>query len=81
MIIFHNLKGYDSHLIINVTNKFDVNVGVIPNGLGKYMAFTISKNLIFIDIKQFMNCSLEKLFKNLPDNDFNIYQKNSILSN
>ena len=81
MIIFHNLKGYDSHLIINVTNKFDVNVGVIPNGLGKYMAFTISKNLIFIDIKQFMNCSLEKLVKNLPDNDFNIYQKNSILSN
>ena len=81
MIIFHNLKGYDSHLIINVTNKFDVNVSVIPNGLGKYMAFTISENLIFSDIKQFMNCSLEKLVKNLPDNDFNIYQKNLIPSN
>ena len=81
MIISHNLKDYDSHLIINVTNKFDVNVSVIPNGLGKCRAFTINKNLIFIDIKQFVNSSLEKLVKKLPDNDFNLYQKNLILNN
>ena len=29
--------------------KFDVKVSVIPNGLGKYMAFTINRNLVFID--------------------------------
>ena len=34
------------------------------------MAFTINKNLLFINIKQFMNSSLEKLPKNLSDNDF-----------
>ena len=69
-IIFHNLKGFDSHFIINGINEFDVNVSVIPNGLEKYMAFTINKNLVFIDSKQFMNTSLEKLVKNLSDNDF-----------
>ena len=43
---------------------------VIPNRLGKYMAFFLNKNLVFIDSMQFMNPSLEKLVKNLLDNDF-----------
>ena len=34
------------------------------------MAFFLNKNLIFIDSMQFMNSSLEKLVKNLSDNDF-----------
>ena len=34
------------------------------------MAFILKKNLVFIDSVQFMNCSLEKLAKNLSDNDF-----------
>ena len=33
------------------------------------MAFTINKNLVFIDSKQFLNSSLEKLVKNLSDDD------------
>ena len=64
-MIFHKLKGYDSNLIMNVFNKSDANVSVIPNGLEKYMAFTINKNLLFIDSKQFMNSSLEELTINL----------------
>ena len=43
---------------MNVINEFDVNVSVIANGLEKYMTFTINKNLVFIDSKQFMNSSL-----------------------
>ena len=55
---------------MNAVNKFHVNVSAIPNGLEKYMAFIIKKNLVFIGSKQFMNFSLEKLVKNLSDNDF-----------
>ena len=46
-VIFQNLNGYDSHLIMNVVNEFDINISVIPNGLEKYMTFPINKNLVF----------------------------------
>ena len=64
-IIFHNLKCYDSHLIFCELNK-----SVVTNGLEKYMTFFLNKNLVFIDSMQFMNSSLDKLVKNLSDNDF-----------
>ena len=38
-VIFHNLGGYNSHLIFTELNKFDVKISVIPNGSEKYMAF------------------------------------------
>ena len=38
-VIFHNLRGFDSHLIFNELDKFDVKINVMPNGLQKYMAF------------------------------------------
>ena len=66
-VIFHNLKGYDSHLIFHELDKFDVKIKVIPNGLEKYMAFFLNKNLVFTDSIQFMNSSLAK---NLSDKDF-----------
>ena len=69
-VIFHNLKGYDSHLIFSVLHKFNLKINVIPNGLEKYMAFFLGKNLVFIDSMQFMNSSLDKLVKNLSDEDF-----------
>ena len=40
-------------------SKSDVKVSVIPNGLEKYMVFTINTNLVFIDNMQFMNSSLD----------------------
>ena len=69
-VIFHNLRGYDSHLIIKEIGEFGVKVSVIPNGLEKYMAFTVNKNLVFVGSMQFMNSSLDVLVKNLSDNDF-----------
>ena len=56
-VIFHNLRGYDSHLSFNQLDKFDVKVSVIPNGLEKYMAFFLNKNWVFIDSMRFMNSS------------------------
>ena len=49
---------------------FDVQVRFIPNGLEKYMAFTINNNLVFIDNMHFRNSSLDSLVTNLSDNDF-----------
>ena len=39
-VIYHNLSGYDSHLITQEIGKFGVTVKVIPNGLEKCVAFT-----------------------------------------
>ena len=58
VFIFYELKN------------FDVKIDVIPNRLEKYMAFILNKNLVFIDSMQFMNSNLEKLVKNLSDDDF-----------
>ena len=69
-VIYHSVRGYDSHLIFNELDKFDVKISVIPNGLEKYMAFFLNKNLVFIDSMQFMNSSLDKLVKNLSDGNF-----------
>ena len=69
-VVFHNLKRYDSHLIFSVLHKFNLKIDVIPNGLEKYMAIFLNKNLVFIYSMQFMNSSLDKLVKNLSDEDF-----------
>ena len=68
-VIFHNLKGYASHLIFFELLKFNLKVHVIPSGLEKYMTFFLGRDLVFIDSMQFMNCSLDKLAKNLVDKD------------
>ena len=66
-VIFHNLEGYDGHLIFKELSKFNLKISVIPKGLEKYMGFTINRN---IDSMQFMNSSLDSLVKNLVDRDF-----------
>ena len=33
LIIFHNLRGYDSHLIFDELKNFDVKIDIIPNRL------------------------------------------------
>ena len=54
-VIFHNLRGYDSHLNMQEIGKFNRNINIIPTNMKKYMAFMIDRNLIFIDSFQFMN--------------------------
>ena len=38
-VMFHNLRGYDSHLIFCELKNFDMKIDVIPNRLEKYMEF------------------------------------------
>ena len=69
-VIFHNLRGYDSHFIMqeigNIGKEHDLETNCIPNNMEKYMAFMLGKHLIFLDSFQFMASSLERLAANLP---------------
>ena len=69
-VIFHNLKGYDSHVIFKELSKFNCKISVIPNGLEKYTSFTLNNNIVFIDSMLFMIFNLDKLVKNLGSEDF-----------
>ena len=42
-IIFHDLRGYDSHLTFDELNIINVKIDIIPNKLEKYMAFFQTK--------------------------------------
>ena len=50
--------------------KFNLKINAIPNGLKKYMSFTINNKLSFIDNFHFLSSSLDSLIKNLSNNDF-----------
>ena len=69
-VLFHNLKNYDSHLIMQELGKFNLKINVIHNGLEKYMSFSINNKLSFIDSFQFLSSSLDSLVKNLGKDDF-----------
>ena len=82
-VVFHNLKGYDSHFIINELGEIikkaketeeRITIKVIALNAEKYMAFYVGEHLSFIDSFQFMNSSLDKLAGNLSEDDF-IYTK------
>jgi hypothetical protein len=74
-VVFHNLRGYDSHLIMQEIGKFKMEVNVISNNMEKYISFSLGKNLVFIDSIQFMSSSLEALAGNLSPEDFAIVGK------
>ena len=79
-VIFHNLRGYDSHFIMQEigeivkNNKYinkkgketQMNINAIPNNMEKYMAFMLGNHLTFLDSFQFMSSGLEKLVSNPP---------------
>ena len=65
-VVFHNLKGYDSHVIFKHLTRFFApkDVNVIATNMEKYLAFEI-EGLRFVDSLQFLNCGLDTLVKNL----------------
>ena len=73
-VIFHNLKGYDSHFIIeklgDIMEEEPLNVKVIATNTEKYTAIYLDKHLAFIDSFQFMPSPLANLAKNLPDEKY-----------
>ena len=69
-ILFHNLQGYDLHIIFKELNNFSEDISVIPKGIDKYMSITANRHIIFIDSLQFYNDSLDTLASNLNNEDF-----------
>ena len=57
-VIFDNLKKSDSHLTRQELGIFNIKINVIPNGLEKYMSFTINNKLSCIGSFQFLSSSL-----------------------
>ena len=86
-VIFHNLRGYDSHFIMQqigeIANKYaykdkkgkeqPLTINSIPNNMEKYMAFMLGNHLTFIDSFQFMGSGLDKLVSNLTKGRSNIH--------
>jgi hypothetical protein len=59
-VVFHNLRGYDSHLIIEAISQEQGQVTCIPNNMEKYISFSL-RSWRFIDTAQFLQASLNKL--------------------
>ena len=91
-VFFHNLRGYDSHFIMQQIGEIakkhvyknkkgeecQMDINCIPNDMEKYMAFMLGKHLLFLDSFQFMSSSLDNLTKNLPDDAFIFTQQEFI---
>ena len=74
-VIFHNLKGYDCHLIMQnighlVREGCNLDLSVIASNFEKYIGFNIGKHLSFRDSFSFMSQSLDRLVSNLSDDAF-----------
>jgi len=70
-VFFHNMKGYDSHLIIKELGKFEGNINCIAQSSEKFISFSLG-HLVFKDSFAFMAQSLDKLSSYLNFDDFKI---------
>ena len=68
-VFFHNLRGYDSHLLIQAVKERHGDVRIIPNNMERYLAFSIGR-VQFLDSLQFTMKSLDSLVGTLNDDDF-----------
>ena len=70
-VAFHNLRGYDSHLLMQAISKVEGGISCIPNNTEKYISFSL-RQLRFIDSIQFLLASLDKLVAANPPEAFRI---------
>ena len=73
-VVIHNLRGYDSQLIMQRIHKAKGNITCISNNAEKYISFSVAQ-LKFLDSFQFMASSLERLVGATDKVDFKITKK------
>ena len=69
-MVFHDLKNYVSHLLMEVLGKFSLKISVTPKWLERYMSFTINNKLSFMESFQLLSSALDSLVNNLNRDDF-----------
>ena len=71
-VVFHNLRGYDGHLIMSAVGASEAvknqKIYCIPNNMEKYTMFSVGQ-------LQFMNSSLDKLSANLQTENLAITRR------
>lgn len=62
LVVFHNLNGYDAHLLMQSMADVYGEIKCIPNNMEKYISFSLG-NLRFIDSLNFLEATLDSLVK------------------
>ena len=70
-IVFHNLRGYDAHHLIQEMSQLNKEVKCIANNIEKYITFSVG-GLRFIDSLNFLQGSLDSLVSATPKESLKI---------
>ena len=70
-IVFHNLRGYDAHHLMQAMSNLQKEVKCVANNMEKYITFSV-EGLRFIDSLNFLQGSLDSLVKATPKSELKI---------
>ena len=70
-VVFHNLKGYDAHHLMQAMANLQKEVKCVANNMKKYITFSVG-GLRFIDSLNFLQGSLDSLVKVTPKSELKI---------
>ncbi|XP_055938352.1 uncharacterized protein LOC129989243 [Argiope bruennichi] len=75
-VVIHNLKGYDSHLLLkHMSPEFAHQIDIIPTNSQKFTSFTLDNYIKFIDSYAFLDSSLSSLVEilKISEHRFDIF--------
>ena len=70
-IVFHNLRGYDAHHLMQAMSNLQKEVKCVANNMEKYITFSVG-GLRFIDSLNFLQGSLDSLVRATPKESLKI---------
>ena len=71
LIVFHNLRGYDAHHLMQAMSNLQKEVKCVANNMEKYITFSVG-GLRFIDSLNFLHGSLDSLVRATPKESLKI---------
>ena len=70
-VVFHNLRGYDAHHLMQAMSQLKKEVKCVANNMEKYITFSVG-GLRFIDSFNFLQASLDSLVSATPKESLKI---------